>query len=405
MKISKVPFIIFILILFLFTILVGGKLPYYLFYVSIFSISIPLVHNLYSIRNIKGYITLPDARVYKGDNIDIQYKVDNNGSLSIPYIEIEDQISKTLQNKKSKNTILSLDKKDSYHKREAIQLNRRGYYKIVAIKVIIRDVLGIYSLKKTISNDSSLLVYPKPIELNNLSGVLSQTSGEITVKESNQKDKSSIHSFREYIPGDEIKSVHWKLSGKFDNLIVKEYENSSDTNIILLIDNSIANLKSDENMRIEDKIVDIALSIVNYSLREHINIKLYSQDNEFTNILEGNQESDLKVFLESFAKLKANGVHDYNAFIESQNTYLRKEKTLILISPLLDKKIAARIIDFKIKGSNIIFILVTDIENNWRPIDLNIEERLYQEDIKVYMIDYRSSVKDVLEGYNGYIYR
>ena len=246
MKISKVPFIIFILILFLFTILVGGKLPYYLFYVSIFSISIPLVHNLYSIRNIKGYITLPDARVYKGDNIDIQYKVDNNGSLSIPYIEIEDQISKTLQNKKSKNTILSLDKNDSYHKREAIQLNRRGYYKIVAIKVIIRDVLGIYSLKKTISNDSSLLVYPKPIELNNLSGVLSQTSGEITVKESNQKDKSSIHSFREYIPGDEIKSVHWKLSGKFDNLIVKEYENSSDTNIILLIDNSIANLKSDE---------------------------------------------------------------------------------------------------------------------------------------------------------------
>jgi hypothetical protein len=48
---------------------------------------------------------------------------------------------------------------------------------------------------------------------------------------------------------------------------------------------------------------------------------------------------------------------------------------------------------------NLIFILITDVENNISPIDLNIEKRLHEENITIYIIDYKSSIKDVLEAY------
>lgn len=400
MKIGRIFFIILFFILLSFVILVGGSLPYFIFYVMIFSILIPLIHLILSLRNIKGYINLPQTTVYKDDHIEINYRVDNDGFFSIPYLEIDNLVSKKLQRKNSKNTIISLDKYDSFSKIEKIHLNRRGFYQIAAIKVIIRDVFGLYSFKKTISSPSSLLVYPRPIDINNFTGILSQETGGFAVKKSSPKDTSNIQSFREYVPGDTMKSIHWKLSGKFDNLIVKEYENSADTNILILLDNSKEALYNDIDRKIEDKSVDIALSIVNYCLRENIQIILNTQYKKDTITLEGKEQVDLKLFLEMFAKLEGNGQYDFNLFMQSQIAHLTRNTTLILISCVLDKEIGARLLDLNLQGINIIFILLTDKANKLKKINLNIEKRLSQEGIQTYIIDYKTSIKEVLEAQN-----
>lgn len=400
MKISRVLFIMLFFLLFSFALLVGGKVPYFLFYVIIFSTSLPLIHNLYSIKNIKAHITLPEAQVYQGDTIAIHYSLENKGSLSIPYIEMSDEFTSLLQKKKSKNTILSLDKKDIYNKTENIKLNRRGYYKIVAIKVKLRDILGIYSFKKTLSNESDLLVYPKPIEIENFPGILSYTRGDRAFKDSQAEDKSNIHSFREYKEGDNMKAIHWKLSSKFDNLMIKEYEKSGDTNLTLILDNSYKSLKDDRDMRLEDKIVDVSLSIVNYALKREIKVKLFFQDKDRTVYIEGSDNSDLKTVLRSFAELKAEGKYNYSLFAESHTNHLSKRDPLIFISPVLDKDIAGKILDIKIKGVNIVFIVITDLERQWKKIDLNIENRLQEEAIKILIIDYKSSIKEILEAYH-----
>lgn len=398
MKSAKILFL-FIAAL-LFAILVGGTLPYFIFYIAVFSILIPLIHTAISLRSIKGYINLPEESLYTGDNIDINYRVENDGFLSIPYLEIQNEISKKLTKKESKKTIISLDKNDSYTKTETLHLSRRGYYKLVEIKVLIKDVFQIYSFKKTISNPASLLVYPKAIEINRFSGISSQSSGEITVRESNSEDKSSIQSFRDYVSGDTIRSIHWKLTGKFDSPIVKEYEKSGDTNALIILDNSKENLSSDIDRRIEDKSVDIALSIVNYCLRENIKVSLKTQNIKNTIKLEGQESGDLKSFLDLFAKLEGNGYYAFKSFMQSNTEYLRKNTTVILISSTLNKEIGARILDIKMRGINLIFILVTDMENKLHQIDLNIQNRLQYEAIPLYRIDYKNSIKDMLEGYH-----
>lgn len=372
-------------------------MPYFIFYVFILSFLLPFIHIVLSLRKLKGYINIPSISLYTNQNIDINYNIENNSIFSIPYIEIEDEVSKQLTRKASKKTIISLDKHDNYSKREIIYLNRRGYYDLVAIKVKLKDVFGIYSFKKTISNSASLLVYPRPIQLSNFNLISSDISGELLVRDSTFKDKSSIESFRDYKPGDSIKSIHWKLTGKTDSPIVKEYRNSGNINTFILLDNSYSNLKHDIDRRIEDKSVDSALSIVNYCLSQNLKVTLQTQDEKKEINIEGEEEGDLKSFLEVFARFKGNGYHDLTSLLSNSTEFLKSSSTIIIISPSLTKEIGAKLIDFKMNRINLIFILITDVENNISEIDLNIEKRLHEENINIYIIDYKSSIKDVLE--------
>lgn len=395
---------ILFLALFLFAfssvILVGGTIPYFIFYVILFSFLLPLVHTLISLRKIKGLINIPSGSLYKDEDININYNVENTGFLSIPYLEIENQISKELTRRETKKTIISLDKDENYTKRETIHLDRRGYYDLVAIKVKIKDVFGIYSFKKTISNASSLLVYPKTIELSNFNLISSHIPGELLVRDSTFKDTSSIESFRDYRPGDSIKSIHWKLTGKADSPIVKEYENSGDINTAILLDNSSKNFKDDIDRRLEDKSVDTALSIVTYCLSQNLNISIETQDIKKQIKIKGEEDGDLKPFLEMFARLKGNGYHDFESLISNKIDFLSENSTLILISPSLTKEIGSKIMEIKMKSINIIFILISDITKKTGKLDLDVEKRLHQESIPLYIIDYNSSIKDVLEAHH-----
>lgn len=53
------------------------------------------------------------------------------------------------------------------------------------------------------------------------------------------QDYSEIYQIREYVPGDNIKHVHWKLSGRTDELMVKEASFPLDKSMMVVMDKSI----------------------------------------------------------------------------------------------------------------------------------------------------------------------
>ena len=52
---------------------------------------------------------------------------------------------------------------------------------------------------------------------------------------------SDIYDMREYIPGDNIRRVHWKLSSKLDNMVIREGSDTSYYDTILLMDIGLNN--------------------------------------------------------------------------------------------------------------------------------------------------------------------
>lgn len=269
------------------------------------------------------------------------------------------------------------------------------------IYVTIKDAFGFFSIRKKISSTTSLLVYPEIINLSTFKISVSQQVGELLIRDSSFQDKTRINSLREYIEGDSIKAIHWKLTARKNTPIVKEYENRGDTQVNIFIDNEYRLFKNDIDSRIEDKIVDVATSIINYCLNQNIQVTLESQDeNKFIKI-QGQQKHDFKPFLEVLAKFKGNGNLDFTSLIMPKIETINRGASVVIITPNLDKTMWSLGVYLRMKNLYPLFIVITDNENKTGYIDGLIEKRLKSDGIPVYWLDYKTHIKGSLEGYYG----
>lgn len=394
-------FIILFSIVLFFVLFVGGVIPYFLLYILLLAFLIPLIHSLIILNKIKGTVQIPTGTLYAGDKIDIDYQINNYSSFFIPYIEIQSPIEKQLTGKDSPKITTTLNPKESFFHRETLVLKKRGYYELGEIQIIVRDIFGIYSLKKNITTKTSLLVYPETIELSTFRITAVEQSGELLVEDPAFQDRSRISSIRDYRDGDSVKSIHWKLSAKLDHMMVKEYENRGDAHVAIFIDNYQKHFLKDLDRRLEDKVVEVTLSIINYYLNQNIPIKFETQYQEDIIQIQGEQKSHIKPFLTFLAKFRGNGTMEFTNFITSRIDTIRKDTTVIIITPNLDKSMGTLGILLKTKNIKPIFIIIADVENNTGYLDLSIEYILRQEGIPLYLLDYSSNVKETLEEQYG----
>lgn len=90
--------------------------------------------------------------------------------------------------------------------------------------IMLYDCFGVIGIRKKIDSVGYMTVLPDTFEMN-LS--LVPTPGSIEESElysqvSPGYDLTEIFQIREYVPGDSPRQIHWKLSSKFDKLIVKD---------------------------------------------------------------------------------------------------------------------------------------------------------------------------------------
>lgn len=111
-----------------------------------------------------------------------------------------------------------------------------GRYEIRCRMAKVRDLLGIVETAVSLESICAVTVLPdiSGEDTVETSGFL---SGMTESEESTQKghDFSEVHDIREYIPGDKLRDIHWKLSAKQGELMVKERVSVSGSQMVLRI--------------------------------------------------------------------------------------------------------------------------------------------------------------------------
>lgn len=400
---NKFILLIISLVLLGFVLFLGGELPYFIFYIFAVSIVLPLIHSLITVWRLKGKVVVPQKSLYKGDDLDITYVVYNKTPLLIPYIIIDSKVHSTLSMYKSK-IATALPGNEVYRHNETINLSKRGYFEVGEIEITIQDIFKLFKFKKNISSEASLLVYPKIIKLNSFRTSSSQHQGELMSLDGNFEDRTRVNTLRDYVEGDNIKAMHWKLTAKKDSPMIKIFDNRVDSNIGIFLDNSIASYEDDVNNRLEDKAVDLALSIIDYCLNNSLNATLIHQDQDNILNTSGNEVEYLKVFLEELAKLRANGKMDYIDLIMNNIDDFNKGSSIIMISPDLNKRLGTVALELLSKNYKPSLIIVRDSDNKTGKIDDEIRKKLIKESIPVRVVNYHMNIKEVLEDYRDQTY-
>lgn len=110
-----------------------------------------------------------------------------------------------------------------------------GLLKISVSRVYIKDLMGFFQLKKNVEQTAELSILPRAVtDIAYEKTALEQ--GMLESEESSKRgnDFSDVQEVREYIPGDKLMSIHWKLSAKRDILMVKDRVSMSDHQLVIV---------------------------------------------------------------------------------------------------------------------------------------------------------------------------
>ena len=110
-----------------------------------------------------------------------------------------------------------------------------GLVRVTAEGLKIKDIMGTHFIKKKYEVSHEFVVLPRYVAEVNYDAV-NVEQGMLESDESTKRgsDFSDVSEIREYIPGDKLMSIHWKLSAKRDILMVKDRTSMSDRQIVVV---------------------------------------------------------------------------------------------------------------------------------------------------------------------------
>src|SRR5699024_4716695 len=135
---------------------------------------------------------------------------------------------------------------------------------ITVTDIVCTDFLHIFKRTSEVHTNSTMTFMPTflaaPLEE---AVAMSDTLEAATFTSTNKgtMDQEMI-ALKEYVPGDNVKHIHWKLSFKLDDLIVKELSDVTEEYIFLLLETSIQMENETKRMETIDKIMDTFLSVM-----------------------------------------------------------------------------------------------------------------------------------------------
>lgn len=184
---------------------------------------------------IKLYIS--DRDIVPGDGLELQVKLFHRGR----YFALNSLLSMEAENvfrESQSSWEISMPIQPSGTSRAVIPLKagHLGKYEIRCKKAAVRDLLGIMEvvLRTECYGDAAVLPDLEKGDAAETSGFL---SGMSETEESREKghDFSEVHDIREYIPGDKLRDIHWKLSAKQGEWMVKERVSVSGSQMVIMI--------------------------------------------------------------------------------------------------------------------------------------------------------------------------
>lgn len=171
--------------------------------------------------------------------IPLQIRIHKHNRLPLGMTEIELSYENIMYGEKRTETVFlqPTEKKEMFYS-HLIKMEDCGNVKVTLEQVKCYDKFGLFCWNQKQGARMDIMVYPAQIRINTeLSGRFQTTvSGELYDQTRKGQDVSEVFGLRGYAEGDPLGSIHWKLSSKVDDLVVREFGYPSNYNVLILYD-------------------------------------------------------------------------------------------------------------------------------------------------------------------------
>lgn len=185
-------------------------------------LSLPV--NLYLMRKVKVKVSV-EPNLRKGSCGNFTVVLENTTVFPVLRVQcildVENQLNRQKQ-RFGQQTWLPAKGRQSFTLQAGSQYC--GRVKINVSKVLLYDGFGLIGVRSKAEGRAYMTVQPETFEpeITMIPNVGNHDDSDVYSETKAGQDLSETFQIREYVPGDSPRQIHWKLSNKFDRLIVRE---------------------------------------------------------------------------------------------------------------------------------------------------------------------------------------
>lgn len=226
-------------VLFLGTVLVvaafstGISFLFFLVYLIAALVIGSYLYTRYALRGISAEYEVQNVHAQVGEILRASYSVDNRSRWSKPWIEVGNpsNLPASLPGR-----AIGIEGRATRKWLAKVALLRRGTYRIGRLHVRSGDPFGFFSREIVTGDPTSVVVFPKIVELPYLRLPASTVDGNAASRQRTESASPLVTGIRPYSYGDALNRVHWLSSARHQELQVKEFEVEHAADLWLLLD-------------------------------------------------------------------------------------------------------------------------------------------------------------------------
>ncbi len=242
-----------------------GDIPYLFVLILLILFVYDYLLLFYNSKGIFAVRTMAE-RLSNGDNNEIRIDVENFYNYAV-HVEIIDEVPHQFQ---KRDVLFKLNLGAGYKKTLKYNLRpvKRGDYEFGVINIYVKTSYGLFSRRFISGAPVEVPVYPSYLQLRKYQLMaMSNRLSEVGVKKVRRIGQSmEFEQIKEYVAGDDYRTVNWKATARKSSLMVNNYTDEKSQQLYCVIDKSRVMKMPFEGLSLLDYAINTSLVLSNVAL-------------------------------------------------------------------------------------------------------------------------------------------
>ncbi|MBQ9080120.1 MAG: DUF58 domain-containing protein [Clostridia bacterium] len=198
-----------------------------------------LIYALTSRLTLKIFMLSESAEVAKNQPYEYKIRLVNESVIPYPFIDAMIWLPQKNSVRCAKRTVkMTMSPRADYTVNNTVCFPFRGTYEIGVDCMYVYDFFRMFRIKVDVNIMETVYVLPRRLDLDIGQAEAVSDASRKTQKSNTSYEKIEISDIREYRSGDALKSIHWKLSSKSEEFMVRDYDTGSSRETYVFCDMS-----------------------------------------------------------------------------------------------------------------------------------------------------------------------
>ncbi|MGX8705645.1 MAG: DUF58 domain-containing protein [bacterium] len=373
----------------------GTRLYYLVFFMLLLMLALGLASAAWTLWSVKCDIKGVRARVTRGESLTAVFTVRHSSILPVSAIRVSLNVPSGFSEAQEVNVTAPPFTTRAF--RQVIQCPHRGIYEAGVTQIAVTDIFGMIRLSRRPKGKLARMeVQPRVTAIPPM--LLKNVDMGPEFRSTASEDNASPSDVRKWQDGDELKKIHWKLSLRKRELMVRTYEESARPDTLVIPDLQNVTALKDQQLSIEDCVCEASLNAVKAQLEAGYPVRM-PLVNAHPSELAGQFPAEFPPFADAMLRVTFDSPYDYEKVLLLMQARLQRTGGAVLVTARLTSRIADVALRMQQSGITTRLVWVTDDE---RKETLTMLERLRMGGVQVEQLDPWIIDPSVDQGYDEY---